>query len=131
MKNNKFVIDKEYVFYIGETTKYPYVLDYDIIVTRHHLPTGEVVYTAAYELTDTNKLSSVTNPYLPYLGAVNISGDRMISIKTTIRQVTHTQIYKKIIVNNPLETKILNFTFEDQLAYFYVMVSEEQDDGSY
>ena len=131
MKNNKFVIDKEYIFYIGETTKYPYVLDYDIVVTRHHLPTGEVLYTAAYELTDTNKLSTVTNPYLPYLGVVNISGDRMISIKTTIRQVTHTQIYKKIIVNNPLETKILNFTFEDQLAYFYVMVSEEQEDGTY
>lgn len=131
MKNNKFVIDKEYIFYIGETTKYPYHLDYDIIVTRHYLPNGEVVYTARYDLDNTNKLSSTTNPYLPYLGVLNISGDRMISIKTLIRQVTHTQIYKKVIINNPLETKIFSFTFEDQLAYFYVTVSEEQEDGTY
>lgn len=131
MENDRIVIDKEFVFYIGEDQQYPYLLDYDIEVIRHRLPTGEYLYTANYLLDETNQLANLKNPYLPSLGYMNISGDKLITIKTTIRQVTHTQVNKKIIVTNPLETKTFTFSFQDQLAYFYVMVEEEQDDGTY
>lgn len=131
MQNNKITIDKEYVFNVGNDQQYPYSLDYDLEIVRHKLPTGEYMYTANYVLDDYNILANLKNPYLPATGYMNISGDKLITVKTTIRQVTHTQIYKKIIVTNPLETKTLTFSFEDQLAYFYVTVSEEQDDGTY
>ena len=122
--NNKLRIDKEFVFQIGEDQLYPYLLDYDIIITKHVLPTGKYMYTAKYDLGNhTNKLANVATPFLPAIGYMNISGDKLISIKTTLRQVTHTQIYKNIITTNPLETKTMTFSFNNQLAYFYLEVN--------
>lgn len=125
MTNNEFTLDKEFIFQIGEREQYPFLLDYDIIIRRNRLPNGSYVYTARYDIDGKNKLAELQNPYLPAMGALNVSGDRLIALNTTLRQLTHTQIYKKIVVNNPLETKVLNFSFEDQLAYFYVDVVED------
>lgn len=124
-EKNTFIIDKDFEFNIGEDQQYPFHLDYDIKVKRNKLPNGTYVYNAVYE-TDgwINNMVKLNNPYLPAIGRVNVEGDSMISIKTTLRQYTHSQIYKKIIVNNPLETKILNFSFEDQIVFFYVDVIE-------
>ena len=125
MTNNEFTLDKEYIFQIGEREAYPFLLDYDIIIKRSVLPNGSYVYTARYDIDGKNKLAQLQNPYLPAMGAINVSGDRLIALNTTLRQMTHTQIYKKIVVDNPLETKVLNFSFEDQLAFFYVDVVED------
>lgn len=125
MINNEFTLDKEYIFQIGEREAYPFLLDYDIIIKRSVLPNGSYVYTARYDIDGKNKLAQLQNPYLPAMGAINVSGDRLIALNTTLRQMTHTQIYKKIVVDNPLETKVLNFSFEDQLAFFYVDVVED------
>ena len=125
MTNNEFTLDKEYIFQIGEREAYPFLLDYDIIIKRSVLPNGSYVYTARYDIDGKNKLTQLQNPYLPAMGAINVSGDRLIALNTTLRQMTHTQIYKKIVVDNPLETKVLNFSFEDQLAFFYVDVVED------
>ena len=122
MTNNKFVMDKEFAFNIGTKEQYPYHLDYDIVLRRDKLPNGEYVYNAMYNIDGKNAISSLANPYLPAIGVVNVNGDAMVTLKTTIRQVRHTQISKKIVVNNPLENKVLNFEFSDQLAYFYVDV---------
>lgn len=125
MTNNEFTLDKEYIFQIGEREAYPFLLDYDIIIKKSVLPNGSYVYTARYDIDGKNKLAQLQNPYLPAMGAINVSGDRLIALNTTLRQMTHTQIYKKIVVDNPLETKVLNFSFEDQLAFFYVDVVED------
>lgn len=125
MTNNEFVLDKEFIYQIGDREQYPFLIDYDIIIKRNRLPNGSYVYTARYDIDGKNKLAQLQNPYLPAMGALNVSGDRLIALNTTLRQLTHTQIYKKIVVNNPLETKVLNFSFEDQLAYFYVDVVED------
>ena len=122
MTNNKFIIDKEYAFQIGSNEMYPYHLDYDIVLRRDKLPNGSYVYSAKYDVDNTNTLINMVNPYLPTIGVVNIDGDSMVTLKTTIRQVEHTQIYRKILVDNPLENKVLTFSFNDQLAYFYVDV---------
>lgn len=124
MVNSKFVLDKEFEFNIGTKEQYPYHVDYDIILRRDKLPNGRYVYNAKYDIDNRNQLSDIVNPYLPAIGVMNIDGDAMVTIKTKIRQYKHTQIFKKIIVNNPLENKVLNFTFEDQLAAFYVEVNE-------
>ena len=125
MTNNEFTLDNEYIFQVGEREAYPFLLDYDIIIKRSVLPNGSYVYTARYDIDGKNKLAQLQNPYLPAMGAINVSGDRLIALNTTLRQITHTQIYKKIVVDNPLETKVLNFSFEDQLAFFYVDVVED------
>lgn len=124
MVNDKFTLDKEFIFYLGDREQYPFILDYDIIISRDILPNGNFVYNARYDITGTNKLANLQNPYLPALGTITVSGDNLIALQTTIRQVTHTQIFKKIITNNPLENKMISFSFEDQLAYFYVEVVE-------
>ena len=102
-EKNTFIIDKDFEFNIGEDQQYPFHLDYDIKVKRNKLPNGTYVYNAVYE-TDgwINNMVKLNNPYLPAIGRINVEGDSMISIKTTLRQYTHSQIYKKIIVNNPL-----------------------------
>ena len=127
MTNNKITIDKDYDFNVGNRKFYPYHLDYDIIIRRFQLPNGKYAYTAVYDLDGKNPLSSIYTPYLPAMGTVNVDGDRLISLQTTLRQMTHTQIYKNITVSNPLETKVLSFEFDDQLAYFYVEVTETVD----
>lgn len=124
-EKNTFIIDKDFEFNIGEDQQYPFHLDYDIKVKRSRLPNGTYVYNAIYETNGwINNMVKLNNPYLPAIGVVNVEGDTMISIKTTLRQYTHSEIYKKIIVDNPLETKILNFSFEDQIVFFYVDVTE-------
>lgn len=125
MVNNKFILDKEFVFKIGERERYPYKLDYDIIITRDKLPNGTYVYNAKYDIDGKNPLAMLTNPYLPALGKITVSGDVLITLQVTLRQLTHTQVYKKIIMNNPLENKIFNFSYKDQLSYFYVEVIED------
>ena len=125
MVDNKFVLDKEYIFYVGEDQSYPYTIDYDIIIRRDKLPNGSWVYSARYDIDGKNDKAELINPYLPSVGLMNVEGDTMVSLKTTLRQMVHTQIYKKILSNNVLENKIINFSFEDQLAFFYIEVLED------
>jgi len=125
MVNNKIVIDKEFPFMIGDDKNYPFHLDYDIVIRRDKLPNGTYVYSAKYDIDNKNMTSNIHNPYLPALGVTNNSnGDSIISLHTLVRQLSHSTIYKKITVTNPLENKVMNFSFENQLAYFYVDVVE-------
>lgn len=129
MQNNLITIDKEFEIVLSSSdnstgTSYVYRLDYDIVIRRSRLPNGELIYTAMYNMDNLNQVSNITSPYLPTIGRIQISNDSMLAIHTTLRQCVHTQIYKKIIVTNPLEFKAITFTFPNQLAYFYVEVNE-------
>lgn len=128
--DSKLILDKDFIFVVGDRRLYPYTLDYNIEIRRNLLPSGKVVYTAMYQLDDKNPLSSLNNPYLPALGVINASGQDLVALQTTLRQVKHSSIHYKLLVDNPLETKTREFTFEDQLAYFYVEVTEETDEGT-
>ena len=85
MQNGKFTLDKEFVYYIGERENYPYLLDYDVVISRDLLPNGSYVYNARYDIDGKNVLSTITNPYLPAVGRLQISGDNLIAITTTLR----------------------------------------------
>lgn len=127
MTNDQFILDKEYVINLKDSdtnTSYEYHLDYDIIIKRNLLPNGTYVYTGTYNIDKENEISDITNPYLPTFGIFTLNSTRMIMFDTYIHQVTHTTNYKSIISTNPLETKSMTFTFDDQLAYFYVEVVE-------
>lgn len=138
MSNGEFILDKNIDISIGtDTASYKYHLDYDIKLKRNLLPSGKYIYTATYlmdtKYTDfdvnTNEIDDTTNPYLPAVGVINVNNTNILLINTTIRQTTHTVINKKILVNNPLENRSISFSFTDQLAYFYVEVTEHTDSG--
>lgn len=124
MNNGTFILDKEVQYTIGESKSYPYLLDYDIILRRDKLTNGKYAYTAKYDITGKNQASDIVNPYLPAIETVDLEGEKVIVLKTTIRQLVHTEVYKKIITSNPLDNKVLTFEFSDQLAFFYVEVVE-------
>lgn len=125
MVDNKITLDKEAIFSIGEDQRYPYVLDYDIIIRRDKLPNGKYVYTAIYDVDNKNDMVELYNPYLPAMEVINMEGESVVILKTVLRQMTHTTVYKKVIMSNPLENKILTFDFNDQLSFFYVEVVED------
>lgn len=127
MVDDKIVIDKDFAIILGnsDNVKYSYQLDYDIILRHVKLPSGKWIYTAIYDIDAKNEVSTITSPYLPTIGISQVSdGNNMVLIPTVIRQTVHNKIYKKIIVSNPLEFKAITFTFSDQLAYFYLEVTE-------
>lgn len=125
MVNGTFTLDKELIYTIGDNSMYPYLIDYDIILRRDKLTNGKYAYTAKYDITGKNKASNIINPYLPAIETAPIEGESTIILKSTIRQMTHTEIYKKIITSNPLDNKVITFEFENQLAFFYVEVVED------
>lgn len=138
MVNDEFIIDKNFDIKIGDDNNtYNYRPDYDIKVKRNILPNGKFIYTATY-LTDTlystgmvqtNEISDIVNPYLPAIGSISISNTNILLIPTTIRQLNHTVIDKKIVTTNPLESKSVSFKFNDQISYFYVEVLEHTSTG--
>lgn len=138
MTDNEFVLDKNIDINVGtDTDSYTYRLDYDIKIKRTLLPSGKWIYTATYIMynnydngnINTNEITDISNPYLSTLGSISISNTNMIVLSTTIRQVSHYEIYNKILVDNPLENKSLSFTFTDQISYFYVEVVEHTSTG--
>ena len=127
-------IDKYSVFNIGQDEKFPYLLDYDIILKRIELPQreGEYTYTAMYDIDKygMNKITSIINPYLSQVAKIKSEdGKNLIILQTTLHQLKHTEIYNNIIISNPLESMTIVFEFEDQLSYFYVEVNENTPDG--
>lgn len=126
LENDKFRLDSNCKIYLGE---YEFHFDYDIIIKRNELADMSVVYTAMYDTSINNELSDITNPYLPPIGIIKYyGGNRMLAIAVPLRQVEYRTVTKKIITDNPLENKVMNFTFNDQLASFNLDVYESDDD---
>ena len=126
-KKSRLILEKDFVFTIGDRELYPYCLDYNVEIQRIELPDGRTTYTAMYMIDNTNPLLSLSNPYLPEMGIINAEGQNLIALQVTLRQMTHTVIHYKLNVDNPLELKTKEFSFENQLAYFYVEVIEEKN----
>lgn len=126
LENEKFVLDSSCKIYLGD---FEFHFDYDIIIRRNFLADQSYVYTAYYDMSITNELSNITNPYLAPIGLIKYYGGRMLALTVPLRQVEYRTITKKIIIDNPLENKVMNFTFENQLASFSLDVYE--DDGTH
>ena len=122
LEEEKFVLDSTCKIYLGD---FEFHFDYDIIIKRNFLADLSYVYTAAYDMSITNELSDITNPYLAPIGIIKYDGGRMLALTVPLRQVEYRTISKKIIIDNPLENKVMNFTFENQLASFSLDVYED------
>ena len=119
-----FIFDRNNQIYFDDLEFHP---DYDIIIRRVRLSNGEFTYTAMYDMQGNgiyeNPISDITNPYLtpPIVMAVN--GTRYLFTSCLLRQVEKTTIYKKVLSDNTISSKTVNFTFDSQLAGFDVDVS--------
>lgn len=120
LEDNKFILDSNCKIFLGD---YEFHFDYDIIIKRNDL-SGLYVYTAKYDMSITNELSDITNPYLPPIAVIPYYNTNMLALTVPLRQVEYRTIIKKIIVDNPLENKVMNFSFENQLASFNLDVYE-------
>ena len=126
LENDKFILDSACKIYLGD---YEFHFDYDIIIRRNFLADQTYVYTAMYDMSVTNELSDITNPYLPPIGIFKYyGGTRMLAFTVQLRQVEYRTEIKKIITDNPLENKVMNFTFDGQLASFNLDVYESDED---
>lgn len=119
-----FIFDRDNQIYFDDLEFHP---DYDIIIRRVRLSNGDFTYTAMYDMQGDgiyeNPISDITNPYLtpPIVMAVN--GTRYLFTSCLLRQVEKTTIYKKVLSDNTISSKTVNFTFDSQLAGFDVDVS--------
>lgn len=119
-----FIFDRDNQIYFDDLEFHP---DYDIIIRRVRLSNGDFTYTAMYDMQGDgiyeNPISDITNPYLtpPIVMAVN--GTRYLFTSCLLRQVEKTTIYKKVLSDNTISSKTVNFTFDSQLAGFDVDVT--------
>lgn len=122
LDNNKyFVLDRYSDIAIED---YTFHLDYDIIIRRHKLVNGNIIYAANYDISFNNTLSDIVNPYLASPIISNIQGDDYIFIICDIRQTSLEIITNKVITNNILQSKTFDVEFENQLARFNIFVEE-------
>lgn len=121
-KNDLFYLDKDIAIYINN--KIEFHLDYDIVIRKNYMANNNYAYTAQYNITLNNALSDITNPYLNAPIVQYYNGSKVICFYATLRQVTHTTIHKKIITNNIIENKTLQFSFDNQLADFMIKATD-------
>lgn len=124
----KFIIDRETPIQIGD---YEFHLDYNLIITKQSLPNAGTFYTARYDMGINNSLSDITSPFLQPPITLSKNGDMFIFIYCTIRQVKIDKTYSKIISNNILENKTVDFEYGEQLAGFDVKVINADNSVDY
>ena len=124
----KFVIDRETPIEIGD---YEFHFDYNLIITKQSLANAGTFYTARYDMGNTNSLSDITSPFLQPPINISKNGDMFIFIYCTIRQVKIDKIYNKIISNNILENKTVDFEYDEQLAGFDVKIVNADNSYQY
>lgn len=123
--SDTFRFDREVKVMIGD---FEFHLPYDLIVKRIELPNGDYIYTAMYDTTMVNPIitrnSTDVDPYLKPTIRSKIDGRDVVMMLVELRQYEFTKFYKKIITSNPLESKMLQFEFDNQLAGFDIDVKE-------
>ena len=135
MKDDEFTLYSDCKIYLGD---YEFHFDYDIIIKRNMILapdpiTGDMneenVYTAMYDMAIKNELSDITSPYLPPIAKFDYyENQKLLALTVKLRQVEYRTEIKKIITDNPLENKVMNFSFDGQLAAFDVDVYESDED---
>ena len=132
MVNDKFVLKASTPIFFDDIE---FHTDYDIVINKTKLDnstmgsrTMDYVYTAVYDMSILNTESTIDNAYLPPIGVYADETDNMIVVTTTIHQVEYNTIENKIVGNDNLANKTINFSFENQLSHFTVTVYENNND---
>jgi hypothetical protein len=117
--NNKFTFDHMSAIFIGD---YEFHLDYDIILTKS--ATKDNVYSAHYDMTSNNRISTINQPYLNQPFVIRIGDFDYIMFQATVQQVTIIEVTDKIISESIIDNKSFTFSFPDQLVDFDVYITD-------
>ncbi len=131
MIDNRFILKSTTAIRFGE---YEFHTDYDIQVDFVKLTDStngtdmDYVYTARYYIdwANPNPISEIDNEYLPPVSIYKNEEDydNMVCLITTLHQVEYREIEEKVVQNDVIVNKILNFSFDNQLAHFSIVVKE-------
>lgn len=125
MTMGKFRISKNCPIYIG---KYEFRLEHDIVISKKEIPNKESVYTAIYDIESTNNITTIEDPIIdPPIQLVK-NNDMFIFVNCILRQYTVKKEFKSVISNNILENKIIDFSFNESIADFEVIVIDGNGD---
>lgn len=125
--DNKFTFDAKSPIFIGD---YEFHFDYDIVLVRSQVTSvkradePQYVYSAHYDMSIPNRLSTIVDPYLRQPFTIKIGNDKYVIIQTMVRQVTIEETIDKVISESIIENKTYTFEFENQLADFDVIVTD-------
>lgn len=98
--------------------KKQFMLDYDIKVICKDVR-GQKVYSAIYDTTFRNDLSSIKNPFVK-CKTFNIERKNYLGLFVTLRQVDVRETDETIINNDKINMPVIDVKFENQLANFEV-----------
>ena len=127
------MIDGKFIFRADTPLRFDdfeFHTDYDIEINYINLTDvnngsdRDYVYTAKYIMDFTNPISDIDNPFLPPVPIFNYLEDNMVAIITNIHQVHYRVIHEKILTNDVIANKTINFSFEEQMSHFMVEVTE-------
>lgn len=123
MKNNQFVFDRTCPIMIG--SKYEFHLDYDVILQKtQSAAMVKPVYSARYDMSHHNPISPVTAPYLSQPFKIYMMNEEWIIFSVTVRQTTIEWVEDQLITDSIIDNKTFTFNFTNQLAGFYVYITE-------
>ena len=118
-------IDENDIFYFDHKSpifieNIEFHFDYDIILQRAMSTTGDYTYSAHYNMTEVNRISNITEPYLVQPFQMKIGSDIYVIFQAEVRQYTIEETQDKIISESTIENKTYTFEFDNQLADFDV-----------
>lgn len=111
----EFVLDSDLVVDIEGVQFMP---DYNIIITAKPYR-GDYIFTAQYDMTFKNSLSTVVNPYIKTT-RIAMNGSNYLGLFIKVRQVNKFEQVEHIISNDKINLPTISFEFNDQIANFEV-----------
>lgn len=98
---------------------YDFSPDYDIKISYRNYR-DELVFSAMYDITFSNSLSDINNPYIK-IKRITFKGQNYIGLILTVRRVTKTEIVETLISNDKINLPRIRFNYMDQLCNFEVL----------
>lgn len=123
--DDRFIFDANCPIFIEDIE---FHFEYDIILSRTlaSSPSGTAyTYSAHYDMTNKNRVSSITDPYLKQPFLIKMMNEDYVVFQANIRQYTIEETSDKIISDSVIENKTFTFEFSNQLADFDVYVTTE------
>lgn len=120
---NQFVIDNS-INIIAD--KLNFMLDYPIVILSMKQEDGTWSHTTHYDINSQNSLATGTGKYISNK-RTRQNGDNYIYLKVRLRQISKITDQKTINVNSTLQSVILDFPFDGQLANFEVRYIENDN----
>ena len=120
-QNDIFRFDRESKIFINSIE---FHFQYDIVLSRTLGINNQYTYSARYDMSLRNPLSKITNPYLKTPFIQTYGGVEYLFIYCDIIQVKLNSVQSKIITSTPIENKVFEFSYAEQLAGFNIRVTE-------